>query len=193
VASNWQCIARIDENTDVAESLMLSQDNVNRHSKLNMDIISGSVLMLCSKQILSTPIKVFWDIIHTYWIIVILHPYTQNWLVRIITKQIRNQHDRLTSSWRDYSDHINEWDVDEDARSDQEHPWWRCVIRRSNDNTNTHASERQHWRHHVVCDCLLHWHAGAQQHREVTCTFQWMNAHRSLRNRQVYGCNLPRV
>jgi len=48
-AGNWQHIVRIDENADVAESLMLSQDNVNKHSKLNMDIISGSVLMLCSK------------------------------------------------------------------------------------------------------------------------------------------------
>ena len=45
-----QRIARTDENGDVIESLLLNQDNMNGHVKLNMDIIFGGVVMLCSKS-----------------------------------------------------------------------------------------------------------------------------------------------
>jgi len=34
---------------------LLSQDNINRHIKLHMAIIPGSVLMLCSKSFIHTP------------------------------------------------------------------------------------------------------------------------------------------
>ena len=44
-----QRIARTDENDVVVESLVLSQDNMNGHVKLDMNISFGSVLMLYSK------------------------------------------------------------------------------------------------------------------------------------------------
>ena len=48
-SSDWLRTALTDENVDVVESLMLSRDNMNGHVQLNMDMIFGSVLMLCSK------------------------------------------------------------------------------------------------------------------------------------------------
>ena len=61
----WYCIGIVctDENFDVVESLVLSQDNMSGHVKLNMGVIFRSgVLMLYSK--ISTPLE---DTDHQSW------------------------------------------------------------------------------------------------------------------------------
>jgi len=60
------------------------------------------------------------------------------------------------------TDHVDEWNVDEDAGSKREHPRRRGPVQSSEDDAKTHAGESQYWRHHVVHDRLLHRHARAQ-------------------------------
>jgi len=52
-------VADSGENVDVVESLVQSQDNINRHVKLNMDTISACFCIVYrkNKQILSTPLE----------------------------------------------------------------------------------------------------------------------------------------